>query len=141
MKAHSKKTRLSISVDPDLVEKLSEEAVKHYGGNVSRLITAVLWRQFFEENGGGGAGAGAGTEGEEARHAGEEVERCHGLLLRLLQERKLPAWVSVQTGEIVVDGQSFPYVKRWSVKEGAPGQPTREVVEVLRRWMGKKASG
>jgi ribosomal protein L39E len=135
MSTRAKKTRLSISVDPDLVEKLAEAAEAGYGGNVSRLITAVLWKEFL---GAGKTGAGTGEKSVADSPPNEEVERCHRLLLRLRRERRVPSWVSLDTGEIVVDGQAFPYVKKWRLDASTAGVPSRAAVEALTRWAGRK---
>jgi hypothetical protein len=141
MSTRTKKTRLSISVDPDLVEKLGDAADEDYGGNVSRLITAVLWKEFLGK--GKSAGKKASENGNHAADASasdenEEVERCHRLLLRLHAERRLPSWVSLDAGEIVVDGQAFPYVKKWSLDANTAVIPAREIVKALTRLTGRK---
>ena len=137
--ARTKKTRLSISVAPDLVEKLAEVAEADYGGNVSRLITAVLWREFLGENKKSGAGKSEGNgENTAVGPPSEEMERCHRLLLRLKKERRLPSWVTVDTGEIAVDGRLFPYVKKWQLDADTASSPAREVVEALTRWADRK---
>jgi ribosomal protein L39E len=137
MSTRAKKTRLSISVDPDLVEKLAEAAEEGYGGNVSRLITAVLWREFSGEGRSGEKTAGGG-KGAAGPAPDEEVERCHRLLLRLRKERRLPPWVTLATGEIVVDGQAFPYVKKWRLDTATASAPAREIVRALTRLAGGK---
>jgi len=138
MSTRTKKTRLSISVDPDLVEKLAEVADANYGGNVSRLITAVLWREFFS-----GDKSGDGKPDDDGQDTMknplvEETRRCHQLLLRLKKERRLPSWVTVDTGEITVDGQFFPYIKKWQLDADTATSPAHEVVDALTRWAHKK---
>jgi ribosomal protein L39E len=135
MSTRAKKTRLSISVDPDLVGKLAEAAEAGYGGNVSRLVTAVLWKEFL---GADKTGAGADGKSAAASPPNEEVERCHRLLLRLRRERRMPSWVSLDTGEIVVDGQVFPYVKAWRLDASTASVPAQAAVEALTRWAGRK---
>ncbi|MDR0353712.1 MAG: hypothetical protein LBI02_10365 [Opitutaceae bacterium] len=138
MNTRAKKTRLSLSVDPDLVEKLVGAAEADYGGNVSRLVTAVLWREFFGKDGTGGKKPGEAGKSTADDSLGEEVERCHRLLLRLRKERRLPPWVTLDMGEIVVDGRAFPYVKKWRLDTGTAGGPAREVVEALTKWAVRK---
>jgi len=67
-----------------------------------------------------------------------EMARCHRLLLRLQKERRLPSWVSLDTGEIVVDGQAFPYVKEWALDASTADIPAGEVVKALARWAVRK---
>ena len=128
MHTRSKKAITSFSLHPDLIEKLHKVADAHHNGNVSHLVEAVLWKEFFGED--------KPCEEKSASSAispDDEVNQCHRMLLRLWKEKRLPPWVSLEVGELEIDHKAAAlYVKAWRLAPDTLASPTDDVVVAVK---------